>query len=106
MSQLILELNDTETTELDTLAAVLRQPPTALAKTALMEFITNQPAGANQACSAVREDALQKTDSAAEARARAKQALPGFGMLKDNLMLDGVPVADGVEYQNRIRSDW
>ncbi len=107
MSHLILELNSTEEAELDTLATLLQQSPTALARKALTEFIANHPVRSINAPAAIPPET--KAVPAAEATPAArkfKHDHSAFGALKGKLDLDGLAISDGVEYQNRIRSEW
>jgi hypothetical protein len=107
MAQLILELDCEQEAELTALAARLQQSPAQVAHEALITFIANRSmhSVATLAAESPEASAVPATDTTPKPRT-FKHDHSAFGMLKDKLELDGMPVADGVEYQNRIRSEW
>ncbi len=107
MAQLILELDREQEAELARLAMLLQQSPVQVAHAALAAFIANHAERFSNAVTTEPSKAgnLPDADTAATPHT-FKHDHSAFGMLKGMLELDGAPVADGVEYQNRIRSAW
>jgi hypothetical protein len=109
MAQLILELDCEQEAELTTLAALLQRSPAQVAHEALIRFIASHSMHSITPLSTELPEAstASTTDATpAPAPRTFKHDHAGFGMLRGKLELDGVPVADGIEYQNRIRSEW